>query len=91
MERSSNSGNDASRHSSPEGIPSGFRLRDDGALCYGDDCLIFKPEGKDLRITVDGSRCGSAALEAYGELLERTLGKGGKTIFETPARIQRDV
>lgn len=73
-----------------EGLPSGFRIRADGAICWGNDCLVIKPEGKDLRIVLDGSKCGSSALEAYGDLIEKTIGKGGKTVYEVPAVIKKE-
>lgn len=78
------------RNDAVENLPDGFRVREDGAICWGLDCLVIKPEGKDLRITVDGSKCGSAALAAYGDLIEKTIGKGGKTVYEVPAVIKRE-
>jgi len=68
---------------------SGFWVREDGALCYGDECLVFKPEGKDLRIIIDDTKCGELAAEAYIGLIDKTIGKGGKTVFEVPAKIDR--
>ncbi len=67
-----------------------FWIREDGALCWGDGCLVVKPEGKDLRFSIDESKCGELAMEAYGELIEKTIGKGGKTIYEVPGKIDRE-
>ena len=67
-----------------------FWIREDGALCWGDGCLIARQDGKDLRISIDDSVCGDLALEAYGGLIEKTIGKGGKTIFEVPGKIERE-
>jgi hypothetical protein len=72
----------------PGTLDNRFWIREDGALCWGDGCLVIKPEGKDLRIKVDGSKCGGLALEAYGKAIEDTIGKGGQTIYEVPARIE---
>jgi hypothetical protein len=66
-----------------------FWIREDGALCWGAGCLVIKPDGKDLRITVNEESCGGLALEAYGKLIEDTIGKGGKTVYEVPAKIEQ--
>jgi len=66
-----------------------FWVREDGALCWGGGCLVVKPDGKDLRITVNDELCGGLALEAYGKLIEDTIGKGGKTVYEVPGKIER--
>lgn len=71
-------------------LPDGFWVREDGALCWGNECLVVKPEGKDLRFTVNEDKCGGLALAAYRELIDKTIGKGGKTIYEVPAEIERE-
>lgn len=72
----------------PDKVDSRFWVREDGALCWGDGCLVIKPEGNDLRIRVDDSKCGTLALEAFGKTITDTIGKGGKTIYEVPAKIE---
>jgi len=73
----------------PEKVDARFYIREDGALCFGDECLIIKPEGKDLRITVNDENCGGLALEAWGKAIEKTIGKGGKTVYEVPGVIEK--
>ena len=67
-----------------------FTVREDGALCWGDGCLVVKQDGKNLRISIDESVCGELALEAYGKVIQDTIGKGGKTVYEVPAKIERE-
>jgi hypothetical protein len=71
-------------------LPLGFWVREDGALCWGNECLVVKPEGKDLRFTINEEKCGSVALDKYRDLIEETIGHGGKTIYEVPAKVDRD-
>lgn len=73
----------------PEQLDPRFYVREDGALCWGGDCLVIKPDGKDLRITINEENCGGLAFEAYGKAIEETIGRGGKTIYEVPAKIDR--
>ena len=35
------------------------------------------------------SKCDELALEAYGKVIEETIGKGGKTIFEVPPKVEK--
>lgn len=72
----------------PEKVDARFYVREDGALCFGDECLVIKPDGKDLRITVNDEKCGGLALEAWGKAIEKTIGKGGKTVYEVPGVIE---
>ena len=83
---------DKSSGGKSSGVPNigNFRVREDGALCWGDGCLVIKPEGKDLRISINESECSQDALEAYRQTVDGTIGHGGKTIYEVPGKIVND-
>jgi len=71
-------------------LHSGLWIREDGALCWGENCLTIKPDGKNLRIAIDEKACPVGTREKWEELLNNTLGKGGKAIFEVPVKIEKD-
>jgi hypothetical protein len=52
-------------------------IRDDGAVCFGDECVVIKPD-KDgtLLLQVDPSSCGKVAGEVILDHLIKTAGKG---------------
>jgi len=69
-------------------LPVGIRIEQDGSIIFGNGCLIVKPDGKDLRIKIDDTLCGELTARAYLGLLQQTIGKGGKTLYEVPAKIE---
>jgi len=62
-------------------------VRDDGAICFGDECVAIKPEdsGK-LRITVKPSKCGEEGGRVILDHLIRTAGKG--VVLEIPSEVE---
>lgn len=70
-------------------LPGGIRIEEDGSLNFGDGCLIIKPDGQDIRVKVSKSKCGEEMAAAYRDLIEATVGKGGKTVYEVEAEIEK--
>ena len=60
------------------------RLRDDGAIVFGPDCLTLKPtpEGP-LKLTIRPSQCGQVQGEVLLDHLLKTAGKG--VLIEIPS------
>ena len=58
-------------------------IRDDGAICVGDGCIVIKPEPgtKNLEVEVAPTKCGEATADLLMEHLIKTVGKGGNTRF----------
>lgn len=77
------------REQADKALPLGIRIEEDGSIVFGNGCLIIKPDGKDVRVKIDDSLCGELTAEAYRDLIERTVGKGGKTLYEVPAKIEK--
>lgn len=59
-------------------------LREDGAVVFGDSCVIIKPtaEGK-LGLTIQPTRCGELQGQALLKYLIETAGKG--VVIEIPS------
>jgi hypothetical protein len=52
-------------------------VRSDGAVCFGDECVVIsRNEKQDLDITVKPDRCGTDAGEAILDHIIRTAGRG---------------
>ena len=52
-------------------------VRDDGAVCFDDECVVIKPDADGaLNLTINPDSCGAAAGSAILEHLIRTAGKG---------------
>ena len=75
---------------SKKDLPSGFWINEDGKLCWGDECFSFKPDGKNLRVSINPDKCEIGMADAYEKMLKETIGKGGQTIFEIPAKIEKE-
>lgn len=60
------------------------RLRDDGAIVFGPDCLTLQPtpEGP-LKLTIRPSQCGQVQGEVLVDYLIKTAGKG--VLIEIPS------
>jgi len=61
-----------------KGGDSAVWVRDDGAICVGDECIVIKPstENDSLDIEVKPDKCGEAAGSVILDYLIRTAGKG---------------
>jgi hypothetical protein len=53
-------------------------VRDDGAVCFGDECVVLKPNKTDnsLDMEVKPDRCGAEAGNVILDHLIRTAGRG---------------
>lgn len=61
-------------------------VREDGAVCFGDECVTIKPDDKGkLNITVKPSRCGEATGKVILDYLYKTAGKG--VVIEIPSEL----
>jgi hypothetical protein len=62
-------------------------IREDGAVCFGNDCAIIKPtESGKLGLTVRPDRCGEATGRILLDYLIKTAGKGVQ--IEIPSEIE---
>jgi hypothetical protein len=61
-------------------------IREDGAVCFGDECAVLKPneQGK-LQLTVKPNRCGEATGRVLLDYLMKTAGKG--VVIEIPSEV----
>jgi len=61
-------------------------IREDGAICFGDECAVLKPtdEGK-LGLTIKPSKCGEQQGRLLLDYLIRTAGKG--VVIEIPSEV----
>jgi len=62
-------------------------VREDGAVCFGDECAILKPneQGK-LQLTVKPSKCGEETGRVLLDYLVKTAGKG--VVIEIPSEVE---
>ncbi|MBA7695859.1 hypothetical protein ES703_104499 [subsurface metagenome] len=65
-------------------------VREDGALCIGNECMVIKPrEGShDLDIEITPDRCGQAVAEIFGDTIYKTIGRGGATHFTVKSELE---
>ena len=57
-------------------------IRDDGAVCFGDECVVIKPNPDGtLLFQVDPSSCGEMAGPLILEHLIKTAGKGIQVVI----------
>ena len=57
-------------------------VRDDGAVCFGDECVVLKPAENDtLDLQVKPDRCGREAGPVILEHIIKTAGKGVNIII----------
>jgi len=58
-------------------------IREDGAVCVGNECIVIKREQgtKNLDVEIAPTKCGEATADALIEHLLKTVGKGGNTRF----------
>jgi len=62
------------------GAEDDFWVRDDGALCWGNECVVINPD-KDGNIDVEINRNRGCDVNAFAEAIGRTVGKGGRTNY----------
>ncbi len=62
-------------------------VREDGAVCFGDECVVIKPQdnGK-LNISVKPSKCGEDTGKVILDYLIKTAGKG--VVIEIPSEVE---
>lgn len=62
-------------------------IRADGAVCFGDECAVLKPneQGK-LQLTVKPSKCGEETGRVLVDYLVKTAGKG--VVIEIPSEVE---
>jgi len=57
-----------------------FWVREDGALCWGNECVVINPD-KDGNIDVEINKNRGCDVHAFAEAIGRTVGKGGRTTY----------
>jgi hypothetical protein len=69
--------------------PGAVWVRDDGAICVGNECIVIKrePNTKNLDVEVAPTRCGEETGEAIVEHLLKTVGRGGNTRFTVKSEL----
>jgi len=62
-------------------------IREDGAICFGDECAVLKPtaEGK-LGLTIKPTKCGEEQGRLLLDYLIKTAGKGVQ--IEIPSEVE---
>ena len=62
-------------------------IREDGAICFGNECVVIKPNEKgQLQLTVKPSQCGEHTGELLLDYLIKTAGKG--VLIEIPSEVE---
>jgi len=66
-------------------------IRDDGAICIGNECMVIKPrEGsRALDIEIKPDRCGETIAEIFADTIYKTIGRGGATHFKVQSELER--
>jgi len=64
-------------------------VRADGAVCFGDECAVLKPndQGK-LQLTFQPTRCGEQTGRILLDYLYKTAGKG--VVIEIPSEVEQE-
>ncbi|MBA7555938.1 hypothetical protein ES705_48631 [subsurface metagenome] len=63
------------------------RIRDDGAICFGDECVVINPtETGRLGLTIQPDKCGEQIGAILVDYLVRTAGKG--VVIEIPSEFK---
>lgn len=62
-------------------------VREDGAICFGDECAVLKPteQGK-LGLTIRPNKCGEETGRVLLDYLVKTAGKGVQ--IEIPSEVE---
>ncbi|MBA7588790.1 hypothetical protein ES708_30859 [subsurface metagenome] len=65
-------------------------IREDGAVCFGNECAVIKPdEDGALNLTIKPDACGSVAGGVILEHLIRTAGKGVRIVIP-PSEVEKE-
>jgi hypothetical protein len=66
-------------------------VREDGAICIGNECMVIKPrEGsRDLDIEIKPDRCGEAIADKFSDTIYKTIGRGGATHFKVESELEK--
>jgi hypothetical protein len=63
------------------------RIRDDGAICFGNECVVISPtETGRLGLTIKPDACGEQIGAVLVDYLVRTAGKG--VVIEIPSEFK---
>jgi len=62
-----------------------FWVRDDGALCWGNECVVINPD-KNGNIDVEINKNRGCDVNRFAEAIAKTVSNGGDTVF----RIKND-
>jgi len=68
-------------------------VREDGAICIGNECMVIKPRGsdsRDLDIEIKPDRCGEAMADQFADTIYKTIGRGGATHFKVQSELEKD-
>jgi len=57
-----------------------FWVREDGALCWGNECIVINPV-KDGNIDVEINKNRGCDVSAFADAIGKTVGKGGRTHY----------
>jgi len=57
-----------------------FWVREDGALCWGNECIVINPD-KDGNIDVEINKNRGCDVSAFADAIGKTVGKGGRTHY----------
>jgi len=57
-----------------------FWVREDGALCWGNECVVVNPD-KDGHVDIEINRNRGCDVNAFADAIARTVGKGKPTVF----------
>jgi len=62
-------------------------IREDGAVCFGDECVVIKPNEKGkLQLTIKPTKCGELTGGVLLDYLIKTAGKG--VVIEIPSEVE---
>ena len=57
-----------------------FWVREDGALCWGNECVVIVPD-KDGNVEFEINRNRGCDVGAFADAIGKTVGKGGRTYY----------
>lgn len=65
-------------------------VREDGAICIGNECMVIKPraDSRDLDIEIKPDRCGESVAEAFADTIYKSIGRGGATHFKVQSELE---
>ena len=64
-------------------------IRDDGAYCVGNECIVFKPGvGQSLDVEINRNR--GCDVEGLASAIFDTIGRGGDTTFKVQGHLEAE-